>query len=135
MSFFKNWLGKDAVDMVSNASTIGLHMVSGTFVGLAMGYYLDKWLVWTKPWLTMGFLLLGIVAGFKNVWVDVKRMQRLQDAMGGPKAQEAESIPGRPDDQGRRDHLPPPPPLGTDGGTKGTRPGGGPQGGQDPDDR
>jgi ATP synthase protein I len=107
MSLFKNWLGKEALDMVSNASTIGLHMVSGTFVGLAMGYFLDEWVVWTKPWLTMGFLLIGIAAGFKNVWIDVKRIQRAQarqDALAhqaAPDAQGQRDMPPRPSEDGQ----------------------------------
>ncbi len=34
-----------------------------TFVGLAMGYGLDK-LFNTSPWFTIIFLMLGIIAGF-----------------------------------------------------------------------
>jgi ATP synthase protein I len=70
---------KDAYDAIMNASTLGLHLVSGTFVGLAMGYWLDVWLdprFHTKPWLTLAFLVFGIAAGFKNVYMDVKKIQR-----------------------------------------------------------
>ncbi len=54
------------------ASTVGLNLVLATFVGLAMGYGLDyamdKWFgVHTSPWLTIIFLLLGIVAGFREL--------------------------------------------------------------------
>ncbi len=42
--FFKNFFTREVTDLLSNAATIGLHLVSATFVGLAMGYYLDKWL-------------------------------------------------------------------------------------------
>ncbi|PIV66799.1 MAG: hypothetical protein COS10_04340, partial [Nitrospirae bacterium CG01_land_8_20_14_3_00_44_22] len=45
------------------ASTIGLNLVLATFVGLAMGYGLDK-LFNTSPWFTIIFLMLGIIAGF-----------------------------------------------------------------------
>lgn len=48
------------------ASTIGLNLVLATFVGLAMGYGLDK-LFNTSPWLTIIFLLLGIIAGFREL--------------------------------------------------------------------
>jgi ATP synthase protein I len=70
---------KDAYDAIMNASTLGLHLVSGTFVGLAIGYWLDVWLderFHTKPWLTLAFLVFGIAAGFKNVYEDVKKIQR-----------------------------------------------------------
>ncbi len=47
-------------------------MVAATLIGLAMGYYLDKWLG-TSPWLTLIFLLLGIVSGFRNIFILTKR--------------------------------------------------------------
>jgi len=54
------------------ASTIGLNLVLATFVGLAMGYGLDylfdKYLgVITYPWLTIIFLIIGIIAGFREL--------------------------------------------------------------------
>jgi ATP synthase protein I len=48
------------------ASTIGINLVLSTFVGLAMGYGLDK-LFNTSPWLTLIFLILGIIAGFREL--------------------------------------------------------------------
>jgi ATP synthase protein I len=55
-----------ALKILFKAGTVGIHLVLCTFIGLAMGYYLDKWLG-TKPWLTIVFLLLGIAAGFKEL--------------------------------------------------------------------
>jgi ATP synthase protein I len=48
------------------ASSIGINLVLSTFVGLAIGYGLDK-LFNTSPWLTLIFLMLGIVAGFREL--------------------------------------------------------------------
>lgn len=48
------------------ASTVGLNLVLATFVGLAMGYGLDK-LFSTYPWFTIIFLILGIIAGFREL--------------------------------------------------------------------
>lgn len=59
------------------ASTMGLHIVSSIIVGLAFGYYLDKYFG-TKPWLLMIFFLLGVMAGFKMVWEDFRKLQRRQ---------------------------------------------------------
>lgn len=53
-------------------------MVAATFIGLAMGYYLDKWLG-TDPWLTLIFLLLGIVSGFRNIFILTAREVRRQE--------------------------------------------------------
>lgn len=49
------------------ASTVGLNLVFSTFIGLAIGYGLDS-LFHTSPWLTIVFLLLGIAAGFRELW-------------------------------------------------------------------
>ena len=48
------------------ASTVGIQLVLSTFVGFGMGYFLDKFLG-TFPWLTGVFLILGIVAGFREL--------------------------------------------------------------------
>lgn len=53
-------------------------MVAATFIGLAMGYYLDRWLG-TSPWLTLIFLLFGIVAGFRNIFILTQRELKRQD--------------------------------------------------------
>jgi ATP synthase protein I len=66
------------MNALSHAGSIGLHMVSGIAVGAVLGYFLDKWLG-TQPWLTAFFLLAGIAAGFKNVYVDTKRLAASQD--------------------------------------------------------
>ena len=52
-------------------------MVAATFIGFGMGYFLDQWFD-TKPWLTMVFLLLGIVAGFRNIYILTARELRRQ---------------------------------------------------------
>ncbi|PLY01161.1 MAG: magnesium transporter [Desulfuromonas sp.] len=63
-------------------SSVGISMVVSTFIGLAMGYYLDKWLQ-TSPWLTLIFLVLGIISGFRNIFIltsrELKRQQREQE--------------------------------------------------------
>ena len=74
---FKN-MDRGYWNSLLRASLIGIHMVVTTFVGLAVGYFLDAWLG-SKPWLTMIFLLLGIVAGFKNMFQEVKAIQKYDD--------------------------------------------------------
>lgn len=58
-----------------------MSMVVATFIGLAMGFYLDKWLD-TSPWLTLIFLVLGIISGFRNIFIltqrELRRQQREQ---------------------------------------------------------
>lgn len=71
----KKWFDwdKGISDALSYAGVIGLHMVSGILVGGGLGYFLDKWLG-TWPWLSGIMLVLGIVAGFRNVYIDSKRL-------------------------------------------------------------
>jgi ATP synthase protein I len=56
-------------------STVGLTLVLATVIGLAGGYYLDRWLG-TSPWLTLIGLLFGIVSGFVNLFRSVKRAEK-----------------------------------------------------------
>jgi ATP synthase protein I len=60
-------------------STIGLALVLSTVIGLAGGYYLDRWLG-SSPWLTLIGLVLGIAAGFVNLFRAVNRAgKRIDD--------------------------------------------------------
>jgi ATP synthase protein I len=61
------------LDDLSRAGTVGLHMVSGIIVGTAIGYGLDVWLD-SFPWCSGIFMLLGIVSGFRNVYLDAKKL-------------------------------------------------------------
>lgn len=53
--------------LVGIASTLGLTIVLATFIGLTVGIYLDR-LFGTSPWLTLIFLVFGIIAGFRNFY-------------------------------------------------------------------
>ena len=55
--------------------SVGLHLVLGTFVGLAIGYFLDRAFN-TKPWLTLLFLAFGVAAGFINLFRVMRRHQK-----------------------------------------------------------
>ena len=65
-SFFKDF------SKYVSIGAIGLHLVSGIIVGVAVGYYLDK-LFNTSPILTIIFFILGIITGFYNMYKDVIR--------------------------------------------------------------
>lgn len=69
-------------------SGLGISMVAATLIGLAIGYYLDRWLG-TKPWMTLIFLGIGIVAGFRNVYIltdrELKRQQAESSSEGDSK--------------------------------------------------
>jgi ATP synthase protein I len=53
-------------------SSVGLMFPASILVGFVMGYFLDKWLK-TGPWLTIIFILYGILAGFYNLFSQTRR--------------------------------------------------------------
>lgn len=59
-------------------SSVGISMVASCLIGLAMGYYLDKWLE-TSPWLTIIMLGFGIASGFRNIFILTSRELRRQE--------------------------------------------------------
>ena len=56
---------------------MGTNMVACTVVGLVMGYFLDRWLN-TAPWMLLLWLLLGIVAGFRNIYLEAMEINQSQ---------------------------------------------------------
>jgi ATP synthase protein I len=75
MAFRKLIKDRALRESIASASVVGLNLVTATFVGLLIGYWLDRWLG-TSPWLLLVFLVLGIVAGFRNVLQEVKKIQQ-----------------------------------------------------------
>jgi ATP synthase protein I len=63
---------QNAWKALGELSAIGFALVIATVLGLAGGYYLDRWLG-TSPWLTLIGLGFGIAAGFVNLFRAVSR--------------------------------------------------------------
>ncbi len=80
--FFKKW-DNEYINSLMKASVVGIHLVTATFVGLVIGYFLDKWLG-TKPIFTIIFLLFGIAAGYKNMYLEVKGINKSDKAKETP---------------------------------------------------
>lgn len=63
-------------------SSIGISLVASILIGLALGYYLDQWLD-TAPVFTLIMLLIGIISGFRNVYIlttkELRRQQREEE--------------------------------------------------------
>ena len=59
-------------------SSLGVAMVLATIIGLAGGYFADRWLR-TSPWLTLIGLGFGIVAGFVILFRSAKAAERALD--------------------------------------------------------
>ena len=68
--------------MIGVLSTVGITMVAATVIGFYAGYALDRFFG-TSPWLMLVFLLLGIAAGFKNLFDQVKKIQDFDDSTKG----------------------------------------------------
>lgn len=67
------------------AMTVGLNLVGGIIAGLLVGWGFDNlmesWFkVKTAPWGLMFFFIIGIIAGFKNAYIDLKRIERNLEA-------------------------------------------------------
>jgi ATP synthase protein I len=58
---------------MAQALRVALEMASALAVGGAIGWFLDRWLG-TRPWLLLGFLLLGVAAGILNAYRAAMRM-------------------------------------------------------------
>ena len=58
-----------------SASQVGIQLVVATFVGLGIGWFIDKYLH-TFPWFTIIFLFLGIVTGFVDLFRFMKQSQK-----------------------------------------------------------
>ena len=56
-------------------SSLGLSVSLSIFIGLAVGVYLDRRFE-TSPWCTLGFLILGIIAGFRNIAIVIRKTRK-----------------------------------------------------------
>ncbi len=56
-------------------SSIGLSVALSVFIGLFIGVYLDRRFN-TEPVLTLVFIVLGILAGFKNIGLAIKKSRK-----------------------------------------------------------
>lgn len=72
------------IRMIAVLSTVGLTLVFATVIGLFIGIWLDKYFG-TRPWLTAVFLILGFIAGFRNLFVYVKKSQNMDNGKNGKK--------------------------------------------------
>jgi len=64
-------MNRDKMDLLrslSMVSSMGISVVLAIGIGVWFGLSLDRWLG-TKPWFFYIFMLIGIAAGFKNIYV------------------------------------------------------------------
>lgn len=63
---------RDIFRNIGTVSSMGISVVLAIAIGVWFGLSLDRWLG-TAPWFFWIFLMIGIAAGFKNVYVITRR--------------------------------------------------------------
>jgi ATP synthase protein I len=59
-------------------SSLSFSIALSIVIGLGIGVWLDRWVFKaTSPWFTLIFLGLGVIAGFRNIYLAVQRSRRL----------------------------------------------------------
>jgi F0F1-type ATP synthase assembly protein I len=69
---------KDLLRSLAMVSSMGISVALAIGIGVWFGLTLDRWLG-TRPWFFYIFLLIGIAAGFKNIYVIAGREIRKND--------------------------------------------------------
>ena len=76
---------KEMMKLMAEFGTIGMTVAFSIFIGVWIGYYLDHKVFddRTSPWFTLIFLLVGIIAAFKNLWGFIRRNTEKKDSKDG----------------------------------------------------
>ena len=75
---FKN-RNKGAWDGIEKAAMMGTNFVAHILVGLGLGYFFDyKWFPSLRPWGLFFWLIMGIVAGFRSMYLDAMKISKSQ---------------------------------------------------------
>ncbi|HEU0264549.1 MAG TPA: AtpZ/AtpI family protein [Geobacterales bacterium] len=69
---------RDSLRNLGGVSTMGFAMVFSILIGILFGHWLDGKLG-TAPWFFFIFMILGIIAGFKNIFILARRNSREND--------------------------------------------------------
>ncbi len=69
---------KELLRLMSDFGTVGLNVAAPIFVGVWIGHWLDSKVFGgrTSPWLTLYFILVGVIAGFRNLYRFLKQRMR-----------------------------------------------------------
>lgn len=66
---------RDVIKSLLNYSSLGLEMGLSVAIGIGIGYFLDSYFK-TYPYLTIIFMLFGIVAAMKTIFTLLKKIER-----------------------------------------------------------
>jgi len=85
--------------LLGTASTMGMHMVSGPVVGGGLGWLVDHWLDSWPVAASVG-LVLGLAAGFRNVWADARYLEHSNAVLDAERKKQEESAQRAADKSG-----------------------------------
>ena len=66
---------RDLVKSLISYSSLGLEMGLCVAIGIAIGYFLDRYFM-TSPYLTIIFMIFGIVAAMKSIYQLMKKLEK-----------------------------------------------------------
>jgi ATP synthase protein I len=58
-------------------SSLGFAVALSIVIGLAVGVYLDRKVFNTTPWFTLIGIIVGIIAGYRNIGLAIKKSRKL----------------------------------------------------------
>lgn len=97
----RGWLHELGQEM-ARASTLGWDLALPIFMGVLLGYYLDRQLG-TRYTFTIGLLMVGIGAGFYNIWSFTSRIDARQKRLREKRRAEEAAASGADDDDARQE--------------------------------
>lgn len=83
--------GNPLFGMLGTASAMGMHMISGPLVGAGLGYLCDTHIFDSFPIGSAIGVILGIFAGFRNIYLDAKYLQKEQERLDAQKKEHNEN--------------------------------------------
>lgn len=66
---------REVVKSLISYSSLGLEMGLCVAIGIAIGYFLDRYFM-TSPYLTIIFMIFGVIAAMKTIYRLMKKVQR-----------------------------------------------------------
>jgi len=57
-------------------SSLSFSIALSVVIGLGIGYWLDMRVFDSSPWFTLIFLGFGVIAGFRNIYLAIKKSRR-----------------------------------------------------------
>lgn len=66
---------REVVKSLLSYSSLGIEMGLCVAIGIGMGYYLDKYFE-TSPYLTIIFMIFGIIAAMKTIYQLMKKLEK-----------------------------------------------------------